>query len=359
MSVISDKDGLRLPLEIPMNNSKFSVFGLLKPLLISVIGLAAVVGCKKEGGAAGANASSVTIGYLVKQPDEPWFQTEWQFAQKAADEKGAKLIKLAVPDGEKTLAAIDNLAASGAQGFVICTPDVRLGPAIAAKAAANNMKLITVDDQFLSDGKVMADVHHLGVAAREVGHVSGQALSDEMKKRNWPADQVAAAIVTFKELDTARERTEGIVEKLTELGFPKTKIYETAQKTTDIPGSFDAVNFLLTQHPEVKYWLVAGMNDTATLGGVRALEGRGFTDKTAIGIGINGTDCLDELKKTNPTPFFGSILMEANVHGHDTTVALIDWISKGTEPAKERFTGGVLITRADFEQKLKDHGMWR
>ena len=343
-----------------MKTSKFRALAEFKSLVVFAIGVAAIVGCKKESGTASSANSGVTIGYLVKQPDEPWFQTEWQFAQKAADEKGAKLIKLAVPDGEKTLAAIDNLAASGAQGFVICTPDVRLGPAIVAKAAAANMKLITVDDQFLgSDGKVMSDVHHLGVAAREVGRVSGQALSEERKKRNWPADQVGAAIVTFKELDTARERTEGIVEKLGELGFPKAKIYETPQKTTDIPGSFDAVNVLLTQHPEVKYWLVAGMNDTATLGGVRALEGRGFTEKTAIGVGINGTDCTDELKKTTPTPFFGSILMEANVHGHDTTAALVDWVSKGTEPAKERFTGGVLITRADFEQKLKEHGMWR
>jgi L-arabinose transport system substrate-binding protein len=330
---------------------------LLGALALGGVGL---VGCNnKDSGTSGGN-SAVTIGYLVKQPEEPWFQTEWQFAQKAADEKGVKLIKLAVPDGEKTLAAIDNLAANGAQGFVICTPDVRLGPAIVAKAAQNNMKLITVDDQFIgADGKLMTDVHHLGVAAREVGHVSGQSLYDEYKKRNWPADQVGAAIVTFKELDTARERTEGIVEKLVENGFPKDKIYETPQKTTDIPGSFDAVNFLLTQHPEVKYWLVAGMNDTATLGGVRALEGRGFTDKTAIGVGINGTDCLDELKKTSPTPFYGSVLMEANVHGHDTTAALIDWIRNGTEPPKQRFTGGILITRADFEQKLKEHGMWR
>ena len=71
------------------------------------------------------------IGFLVKQPEEPWFQLEWKFAQQAADEKGFDLIKIGAPDGEKALAAIDNLAAQGAQGFVICTPDVRLGPAIA------------------------------------------------------------------------------------------------------------------------------------------------------------------------------------------------------------------------------------
>ena len=79
-------------------------------------------------------ASNVKLGYLVKQPEEPWFQYEWQWAQKCADKYGFELIKLGTTDGEKVLSAIDNLGAQGAQGFVICTPDVKLGPAIVAKA---------------------------------------------------------------------------------------------------------------------------------------------------------------------------------------------------------------------------------
>ena len=61
-----------------------------------------------------------------------------------------------------------------------------------------------------------------------------------------------------------------------------------------------STNVLLNQHGDVKYWLAAGMNDTASLGAVRALEGRGFTPDTAVAIGINGTDCIDELKKPPP-----------------------------------------------------------
>ncbi len=129
-----------------------------------------------------ASGAKVKIGFLVKQPDEPWFQAEWSAAEKAATENGFELLKIGTPDGEKVLSAIDNLAANGAKGFVICTPDVRLGPAIVAKAKANDLKLMTVDDQFVGpDGKAMADVPHLGVAARDVGHVSGQALADQFK----------------------------------------------------------------------------------------------------------------------------------------------------------------------------------
>jgi L-arabinose transport system substrate-binding protein len=209
-------------------------------LLVGCLGLA-VGGCDRGGAsssttsssgraAAGGTGQKVKVGYLVKQPEEPWFQTEWAFAQKAADENGFELLKIGTPDGEKVLTAIDNLAANGAGGFVICTPDVRLGPAIMAKAGANNLKVITVDDQFLgADGRPMADVHHLGVAARDVGHVSGQALADQFKARKWPVGQTAACVVTFDELDTARERTEGIIEKLVENGFPRERIFKTSR----------------------------------------------------------------------------------------------------------------------------------
>jgi len=319
-------------------------------------------GCGKRSETPGDKVSAketVKIGFLVKQAEEPWFQVEWKFAAKAGADHGFEVIQLAVPDAEKTLTAIDNLAAAGAKGFVICTPDVKLGPAIVNKAKLNDLKVMTVDDQFIGpDGEIMDSVHHLGVAARDVGHVSGQSLWDEFEKRAWPIEETAAGIVTFEELDTARERTEGIIEKLVEQGFPSAQIHKTPQKTTDIPGSFDAMNILLTKHPSVKYWLVAGMNDSASLGAVRALEGIGFTAENSIGIGINGTDCIGELQKAKPTPFFGSILMEANVHGYNTAVAMHKWIVEGLEPPKAQFTGGVLITRENFEEELKNHGMW-
>ncbi len=56
-----------------------------------------------------AIAENLKLGFLVKQPEEPWFQTEWKFADKAGKDLGFEVIKIAVPDGEKTLNAIDSL----------------------------------------------------------------------------------------------------------------------------------------------------------------------------------------------------------------------------------------------------------
>jgi L-arabinose transport system substrate-binding protein len=79
----------------------------------------------------------VKIGFIVKQPEEPWFQDEWKFADQAAKEKGFTARQDRRRRRREVQSAIDNLGAQGAQGFIVCTPDVKLGPGIVAKAAAN------------------------------------------------------------------------------------------------------------------------------------------------------------------------------------------------------------------------------
>jgi len=330
-------------------------------LLAGLTSLALVLGaCTKPSDPSGQAAApaKIKLGFLVKQPEEPWFQFEWKGGDKAAAQYGFELIKIGVPDGEKTLAAIDSLAANGASGFVICTPDIRLGPAIVAKAKAAGLKVVTVDDRFVgADGKFLEDVPYLGMSASKIGQMSGATLAAEMKLRGWPAADTAACIVTFEELDTARERTDGIITALKAAGFPADRIFKAPQKTTDIPGSFDAANALLAKKTGVKHWLIAGMNDSATLGAVRATEGNGFKARDVIGVGINGTDSVDELRKPSPTGFHGSIYVSAPTEGFLTAEMLYLWVKENKVPAPDTRIDGQLITRENFERVLKAEGV--
>ncbi|MHA6910349.1 SDR family oxidoreductase [Ralstonia pseudosolanacearum] len=171
------------------------------------------------GGLAHA-AEEVKIGFLVKQPEEPWFQDEWKFADQAAKEKGFKLVKIGVPSGGEVLTAIDNLGAQHAQGFVICVPDVKLGPAVVAKARQNNLKLMTVDDRLVDGGgKPIEAVPHMGISATRIGEQVGEAIAQEMKKRGWNPAEVGAIRIAYDQLPTARERTDGAVAALAKAGF--------------------------------------------------------------------------------------------------------------------------------------------
>ena len=293
----------------------------------------------------------IKIGFIVKQPEEPWFQLEWRFAQQAAEANKFELVKIGAVDGEKALAAIDNLAAQQAQGFVICTPDTRLGPAIAAKARAAKLKLLTVDDQFLgADGKPMADVHHLGISARNIGHMVGKALAEEMKKRGWSADETALCAVTFEELATARERTDGAIETIVETGFAKEKIFKVAQKTSDVPGAFDAANILLTQHPEAFRAVVSFVgiydmvrHETFPNGAFNVTE-YGTTADSSEFAALYGYSPLHHVKRATAYP---AVLMETGVN--DPLVA--PWQSRKFAAALQAATTSgrpvVLLTRME------------
>ncbi|MDM8588526.1 hypothetical protein QU967_15805, partial [Escherichia coli] len=52
---------------------------------LAAIGLAAVM-------SQSAMAENLKLGFLVKQPEEPWFQTEWKFADKAGKDLGFEVI---------------------------------------------------------------------------------------------------------------------------------------------------------------------------------------------------------------------------------------------------------------------------
>lgn len=299
----------------------------------------------------------IKIGFLVKQPEEKWFQDEWKFARKAAEQYGFELLEIGATDGEKVLAAIDNLAAQGAQGFVICTPDVKLGPAIVQKAEENNLKLITVDDQFVGpDGEFM-DVPYMGISASEIGAQVGKALWDEYQKRMWPKADVAAAGITYEELNTAKERTDAAQKALIEAGFPRDRIFTAHEKTTDVPGAQDAMNVILTQHPDVKRWLVFSMNDEGVLGAVRALEGAGFDNTEAIGIGIGGSSCFAELERDPPTSFIGTVLISPKRHGFETAEMLYKWITEGVRPPADTRTKGIYVDRSNFREIARQEGL--
>lgn len=336
-------------------------------IFVALFAIAAIAGCSSGGGAAsgspepstkGGTSDKVKIGFIVKKPDEPWFQLEWKFADEAAKKDGFDLIKIPATDSAAVIPAIENVAAQGAQGLVICTPDVNLGPAIEAKCKERNLKLLTVDDQLVGPDKKFLDVAHVGISARKIGNGVGTSLVEEMKRRNWKPEETGMLVVTYEELDTARERTDGAIESAIAAGFAKDRIYKTNEKGQDIADSRAAATAILTQHQDIKNWLVTSMNDAGCLGAVRATEAFNLPADRVIGIGINGdTGAIEDLKKPKPTGLFGTVLLQAKRHGFDTADMMYKWIKEGTAPPKVTYTEGILMTRENYQQVMKDQGL--
>lgn len=309
--------------------------------------------------ASSAHAADVKIGFIVKQPEEPWFQDEWKFAQKAAAEKGFTIVEIGAPDGERVQAAIDNLGAQGAQGFIICVPDVKLGPGIVAKAMANDLKLMTVDDRLVNaDGSAIESVPHMGISALKIGETVGESIAAEIKARGWDMSEVGAIRVSYDQLPTAVDRVEGAITALKAAGFPEGNIYDAPQAKTDTEAALNAATTVLNQHADVKYWVAFGLNDEAVLGAVRATESVGIPAENVIGVGIGGADsAINEFKKPNATGFYGTVIISPKRHGYETALNMYEWIANGNEPDKLILTSGALALRDTYVDVRKDLGI--
>ena len=304
-------------------------------------------------------ADPVKIGFLVKQAEEPWFQDEWRFAEQAAKDKGFTLVKIGIPNGEKMIAAIDNLAAQKAQGFVICAPDVKLGKAVERAAKRNNMKVISVDDRLLDGaGAPVASIPHMGISGYDIGKQVGAGLVAEMKARGWKPEEVGMLRVAYDQLPTGKERTMGAIDALKAAGYPAANVVDAPQAKTDTESAFNAANIAFTKQPRFKKWIAVGLNDEAVLGAVRAAEGRGMRTDAMIGIGIGGSKTAqNEFAKPQPTGFFGTVLVSPKRHGYETAANLYTWITTNKAPAAVTLTSGTLMTRANQVQVRAQNGL--
>lgn len=324
-----------------------------------VLALAAAFGVMPMVASVAQAAEPVKIGFLVKQPEEPWFQDEWKFAEQAAKDKGFTLVKIGAVSGEKVMSAIDNLAAQQAQGFIICTPDVKLGPGIVAKAKADNLKMMTVDDR-LVDGKgnPIESVPHMGIQAIDIGKQVGQGIAAEIKARGWNPAEVGAIKVSYEQLPTAHDRDQGAVDALVASGFPKANIIDAPQAKTDTENAFNAANIAITKNPQFKHWVAFGLNDEAALGAVRAAEGRGFKTDNMVAIGIGGSQsALNEFAKPAATGFYGTILISPKRHGYETSTDMYTWITENKEPPLVTWTSGMLMKRDNIHEVRKAMGL--
>ena len=66
-----------------------------------------------RGKLGGAGEKKIKIGFIVKQPDEAWFQAEWKWAEKAGLKDGFEVVKVAANNQESVLSVIDDLASEG------------------------------------------------------------------------------------------------------------------------------------------------------------------------------------------------------------------------------------------------------
>jgi L-arabinose transport system substrate-binding protein len=315
---------------------------LLAASVVAISILASVGGC--SAGTSGSTAGG-KIAYISKDLSQGYFQTEATGVKKQAKSSGYSTLTMDSRGNADTQSAnIDTAITQGVKGVVLVTQDQKLGPAVAAKLAAADIPLVTVDDPIVdANGKA---VPFVGMATKLIGTDVGQLLSASVASKGWNAADTAAAAMTFDEIDVCKQRTDAtktaIESKLAEL--PKANFYEanSAGNTTD--GGLQAMQGLITAHPDVKHWLVYGCNEEGVVGAIRALEAAGQGGGSSCGVGL-GDGSLAKIEFSKGTAdYCGSVFVNSAKHGEMAVKLIVDHIKTGKKIPSQTLIPGTKVT---------------
>ena len=97
-----------------------------------------------------AKTDKVSIAYLNKMGDNPWFVEEVAGAKAVADKLGVEFFNQDLQfDSNLAMTAMDTYIGKGISGIIIVVPDTKIGPAVIEKAQKAGIPIIAVDDTIL------------------------------------------------------------------------------------------------------------------------------------------------------------------------------------------------------------------
>jgi len=302
--------------------------------------------------AAPPSSDAISIAYINKMGDNPWFVEEVAGAQSRAEELGVEFFNQDVQfDSDMAMTALDTYIGQGISGIIIVVPDTKIGPAVIEKAQNAGIPLIAVDDNILdSDGNAAPFV---GFDAASAGTDVGELISQFYEEEGWAenSDMVLKAVsVEDQDLEVCNLRTDNAQVVLLESGIvTEDQIIHLPYDNT-APGAMDAMAPVITANPDVTHWLLFSCNDDGVLGAWRALENDGVSAENVIGVGINGQLAAEEFKKGVPTGLRASLMAMAATHGATAVQQIYDNLTAGAEIPEINFVPASVMTPENWAE---------
>ncbi|MFP4377228.1 MAG: substrate-binding domain-containing protein [Spirochaetales bacterium] len=325
-----------------------------KRLLLVLVGLVVLQSALLAAGQGEERSEDDELSFaiMVKRADEPWFQVEAEGFRQRAEELGVEAVIMDNKmDPNVTLNNMDVAIGRGVDGIAMVVPDQKLSNAVVQKANEAGIPILAIDDTLLdADGEQIAP--YVGMDAAVIGRQVGEWLANYVNENGWmddPTIKLGVAAMTYDQVSVIKDRTDASRAALLDevSGLTEDDIYEINYRNLDAVGSFEAMQSLLTTHPDVTNWVIYAGNDEGVVGAVRALEQAGMAD-SAVGCGLGAGLARGEFEKAEETAFKASVYLDSAAHGSLAVDALYDYIVNDVEPAWRNGVPGIIVTRANY-----------
>ena len=308
-------------------------------LVLALIAGAAFAGGKKQGG--------LTIAGIYKLGDNPWFIHEANSSKSVVEGAGGTFMNMdAKMEASLYMQLVDTCIAQKVKGVLVCIPDQNLSQVTVQKLKEANIPVIAVDDALQDEsGKLLAP--WVGIDAYNIGKQAGEWGGEYIKKNNLANDpSFGILLLTAEAVSSIVPRTRGQLEmvKAALPSFPDARIFRADSDGT-VEKTNTAAAAVITGNPQIKKWLVFGINDEGAVGASRALEAAGLAS-SSVAIGLGGYLAPDEFAKPG-SPFKAAAYFSARDVGAVSAKALVEFVTNGTKIPERHAVGARMIVPGD------------
>ncbi|MCX5208389.1 substrate-binding domain-containing protein [Kitasatospora sp. NBC_00240] len=267
-------------------------------LALAVTGCALVSSPHDAAGPTGR----LSLTYLQKQADQPYFMDEAAGARAKAAELGVDLDVINLGNrGDTTRSELQKAIERKTNGLIAVLPDPAEGPDFARTAKEAGIPLLTSDDQICTNypdpGACFPNdlVPRVGFSGTGMGKEVGTRAAAEFARTGWNSADTRILSVYGHDIPVCGERVHGALDAFHGKVPGSTKDLEIWTDNTAANARLK-VALAVTANAGVKHWVVWGCNDENVQGAAQALRDAGFGPDNVIGIGIGaGLACREWL----------------------------------------------------------------
>jgi L-arabinose transport system substrate-binding protein len=306
--------------------------------------------------AGGKKDDGLTIAGIYKLGDNPWFINEAVSSQSVVEAAGGTFMNMdAKMEGSVYMQLLDTAIAQKVKGVLVCIPDQNLSQVTVQKLKEANIPVIAVDDALENEsGSLLAP--WVGIDAYNIGKQAGEWGANYIRTNNLQNDSsFGILLLTAEAVSSIVPRTRGQLEmvKAAFPSFPDARIFRADSDGT-VEKSNVASMAVITGNPQIRKWLVFGINDEGAVGASRALEAAGLASGS-IAIGLGGYLAPDEFSKAG-SPFKAAAYFSARDVGAISAKALIDFIQNGTPiPERHAVSARMIVPTDDLRSIMPEY----
>lgn len=225
---------------------------------------------------------------------------------------------------------VNDAISKGAKGISITVPDQAIGPAVAKAAADAGIPLIATDDPI--EDEAGNAIPFVGFDGTDMGKKVGEEAGRLLQESGWLTDGSVVGMLSVEkpDLSVCVQRTDAEKAAVQAAGVPADRIYPVSGGGA-VDTAQTATGPVVTAHPDVTKWVIAGCNDESVLGAINALSSQGVAPADIIGVGLGAYEACRPWAAGQDSGFKGALFISGLDVGAAAAEVLYNNVVNGVE----------------------------